>query len=471
MIQSYQRTPQWEVTIRRPDYTADGLVFEKVDTWSKIGKGGAKDAVFVSNEKASNGFNTFTDLIAYEYSNALNSPEGAFSLTFVPQIDLNGLTWKDKIKKRDLVIIKEFGKVRYIGLVTSTGYSSQMNGDKPQRTITATGLSLGGILQRFSLPMNVYLWDTKGQTAKSANDSLVAALNSNVNEDQDLSKVLGIITDSFYKVVFSSQEVKGTVRIFKELTEYRPDPTLSMYPQIFSVFQVDSNNLWEIYRSILPSPVYEIFGRFDPDTGKYILVTRETPFDPEDWKELRKTKINNLFLLSHNLNETDNEIYTHFYSTMPNTAFSENENYARADLNQVSRIDTEKMPIYGYKQMQAMFKFYDISKDTGFSPQEMLKRNSDRMYEWFKNNGDFQSGSITMMNVPDSEGKMIDIGERIEYLGGEFYVEAYKRSASYPDTMKTDLTITRGFVYDKGGNQYGKIPQLGKKIYQAEKVQ
>ena len=64
---------------------------------------------------------------------------------------------------------------------------------------------------------------------------------------------------------------------------------------------------------------------------------------------------------------------------------------------------------------------------------------------------------------------MIDIGERVKYLKGEFYVEGYKRSGKYGDKLMTILNLTRGYEYDSSGNQKQEIQKMGTNLIQAEK--
>lgn len=464
------RRPNWEIEIRRPDYTAKKITYKNVPGWMNTPYLQSSDRVyFVSDPTKLNGVNIYDDCIGYSYANSISDPTGEFTLQFVPRLDKDGFSWMDKINKRDIVFIKEFGKTRYIGVVRTKSYSSQMTEKGPERTITIAGISLGGIIQTLTLPMNLYLWDQSGATSNTINDSLVAALNSEIKEEQNLSKVLSLITDGFYKVAFSSQELAGTILWFKEFTEYKTQILKSKYPQIFSVFQVGENNLWGIYREILPSPAYEIIGTFNTDNGiKYQIETREAPFDPSDWKNLKMTIIDPIYLISQDISQSDQEVYTHYYAQLANSGFSPNENYMRSDINIVSYLDKDKMKIYGYKQLSVNFKFYK-SDDIEFNAKEMLTNTSKKLYEWFHNNDEFYSGTITLNTFEDDEHKMVDIGEKIKYMSAQFYVEGYKRSAKYGERMTTVLNVTRGYEYDSSGKQKQEIQKIGTKLYQVEK--
>jgi hypothetical protein len=445
----------------------------------------AKLVQFVSSRDRDTGVSTYTDLIGYEYNSSLRSQADPFSLTFVPRSDINGQTWKDKIQARDIVYISEFGKIRYIGIVRNTGYTMSMNNGKPQRSVVVSGESIGGMLESFNLPMNIYLWFNISLDAEKLNNELTQALNSKLDEKQDIGQIFSLINDKFFSVTFgSSQSRSGFAAIIDRYFELVADDLQAFYAMNIRPFQTESNTLWSIYRQILPEPVYEIFGLYENE--KYKLVCRETPFDYSDWKNLPITTLNPLYLISQDLSDTDAEVFTHYYSTLPNSAYSQNEIYADSALNEVSVFDEDKLPVYGYRQLQATFPFFDIDQGKDFSAKEFLKENSRRLYSWYVNNVEFQSGTITMMTVPekDENNEYINIGERIKYLEGsgssiEFYVEAVKRKMTYPDTMTSSYSVTRGYEYGRSSvtidgrsittPQVRKINQLGRKLVQTER--
>jgi len=485
-MSTYKRTPEWNVVIRRPDYSkiclgsSDQVLYKRVSEWSKNGVPTDK-LRFVSSESLAGGAFEYTDLIGYEYDNSLKNVSNPFSLTITPAQDKVGLSWKDKIKSSDVVFISEFGKLRFIGIVGGTSYSMNLNNENPNRSVTISGTSFGGKLESFNIPMNIYLWYTLGTTADQKNTAFMAALNSKVSEKQSLKDIFTSIKDGFFEVAFGANQ-DGFLSLMTRYFQLDIDNLVAFYPLNLKPYQRDSNTLWSIFRQILPEPVYEIFGRFEK--GKYHLICRETPFDAREWGELTITTLNPLYLLEQNLNDSDDEVYTHYFSQLPNSAFSQNEIYANQSLSDVSIFDKDKLKIYGYRQLQANFPFYDIDKGREFNSQDFLKKNSARMYAWYTNNVDFQSGTITMMTVPEGENnEYINIGERIKYLEGaassiEFYVEGVTRKMTYPQTMTSKYSVTRGYEYGLksvkiegitlGTPQVKKISQLGRKLLQAE---
>lgn len=476
-MNTYRRRPEWEVIVRRPDYTKPILLYKFVPEWSNI-RASVLQIQFVSSSDKSNGVDSFTDLIGYEYENQISNPAGLFTLTFVPAQDVNGLTWKDKIIENDIIFINEFGKTRYIGIVTGTGYSMAFNNGRPNRTVTISGMSIGGKLQTFDVPMNKYLWFGTGATPDIENEKFVNILSSNLDEGQSLAGIFKLIKESFINIVFGLK-TSGFVAFLNEFFDLEIDRLEAFYPLLLRPFEQNSNNLWSIFRQILPTPVYEVFGRFEDE--KYKMICRQTPFDLNDWNNLKITTLNPLYLISQDLNDSDNEVYTHYFSQMPNSAFSENEIYADNSLHEVTIFDEEKLSIYGYRQLMANFPFFDRDKGDKSSSKAFLKQNSIKLYAWYKNNVEFQSGTITMHSVKDY---YINIGERIKYLEGgsnsiEFYIEGVKRKMVYPEIMTSVYSVTRGYEYGATTDsiegvsfdtpQIKKITQMGRKLIQTER--
>jgi hypothetical protein len=97
-----------------------------------------------------------TDVLSVSTSKDLNSATGTFSIEMVPQKDVNGKTWSDKIQVFDYVEIRMKGisddkeHVVMRGLVDAIQRSESF-GEIPRRTITISGRDLGVLLSDFSV--------------------------------------------------------------------------------------------------------------------------------------------------------------------------------------------------------------------------------------------------------------------------------------------------------------------------------
>ena len=95
----------------------------------------------------------------------------------------------------------------------------------------------------------------------------------------------------------------------------------------------------------------------------------------------------------------------------------------------------------------------------------MMAQLNEKLYNWFSNNAQYLTGSITLMNVHnDSFTKYPQIGERLGFLGGEFYIEDVRRFWQYGGAMTSTLSISRGYKYSTSGTQQQAIDRIGQKV-------
>jgi hypothetical protein len=92
-----------------------------------------------------------------------------------------------------------------------------------------------------------------------------------------------------------------------------------------------------------------------------------------------------------------------------------------------------------------------------------MRQVNEMVFDWYSKNPEFLNGTIEMMTMPDSYPR---IGEKVRYLGGEFYVEETSRSWQYGGPMTTSLSVTRGYRYDENGNYIGPITNIGRFLKQ-----
>jgi len=79
-------------------------------------------------------------------------------------------------------------------------------------------------------------------------------------------------------------------------------------------------------------------------------------------------------------------------------------------------------------------------------------------------------GSITLINDFNKPETNPRARCRAKFLGGEFYIDQVEHSWKYGDKPTIKLSISRGMVYDKGGNMGDPINNVGKQFLEIEKV-
>lgn len=459
-INTYTRTPAFSIEVIRPDYTqAQTYKEDAVVTFGMSGLSGQSTAC-----------------LSYEFQEQVASPEGTFSFTTTLERDAQNKTWYDKINSRDLVRIYEHGKVRFVGYVTDKRYIARMGEKGPERSIAFSGKSIGSFLVTFSILLDLHILSASA-TAQTAQKKFMEAIAANIDKGQQMASVIVAIKDAYFDMMeaVGGNQNLGVKHIIDAMFDFSTQMSTSLtaqYPIVISAFQTQENNLWETIQQVLNPPFHELFGMWDPDAKKYQLWLRQTPFDASDWMNLPISWIPDdipaLLLNDYDVGASDADVKTFFICTLPSSGISREkaltlDNYARSAV-----IDDAKWPYYGFKPMYVECRFFSRSEDNqkNFSGAEKLMHDlSQKLYDWYSNNADFLTGTISIMSAEDENYNAYPrIGERLGFLGGEFYIEGVKSSWQYGGTMVRTLSVSRGYMYTAAGAQREPIQQVGPKI-------
>ena len=450
-----KRRPNFMVRVVRPDYRAGG---------------GFDDVAYFPSERVGGDQRLWSDqLLSYSFSERIDSIDTEFTFSVTPEVDRGGKSWMDKIQPRDVAVFTEFGVVRYVGVITRVRYYGRMD-DTPNRSITISGMSVGGILStyRIILDQRIYRYHS---TADALNQQFMAKLTSALNEGDAFRQVLISIYESFMALmqeVGRMGEHEGVGVVFSRYLDYQSgidDDVKTHYPIHLTLYTVGANDIWSIWEGVVQRPIHELFGRWNAGTGRYQIVFRQAPFDHKDWAALPIHDIDPLWVKSVEVGLSDDDIYTFFSSYFPGSGVSRSVAIGTADYAGTAVIDEDHWAQYGYRPMEMTFKYFDRSMLEKFNSTEGLMKRMNRMVKgWYEKNSEFLNGTIEMMTVPNA---YVRIGERLRYLSGEFYVEGTTRSWSYGGPMVTRLTITRGYRYD-AGKYTGPIRDLGESLKRTE---
>jgi len=160
---------------------------------------------------------TKSEILSVTTNKDITSPEGTFSINFVPRKDNIGLTWFDKINAQDLVEISfanadDKGKEIIVmrGLVDNVSKAESWEGGVPQRSIVVSGRDFGSLFTDFgvyyieelrpaqALLAKVMPWDTSFPLlfdAQGAFDFMAKKVKSNIDLvfGKDKKKVLDML--------------------------------------------------------------------------------------------------------------------------------------------------------------------------------------------------------------------------------------------------------------------------------------
>ena len=449
------RSFQPKVRIVRPDYKSNASETEII-VFSADGASGSS-----------------TDMIAYSFDESIENVDGQFSITLVPTVDKNGLSWVDKIKPMDIVFFEEDKQTRFAGVVSQVRYVAQMGDGGASRTIIVTGHGFGYLLSAFKLVMDYHLWTT-GPNAQSASTQLITDL---ANAGDDAKSILKTIYDNFMKLCTTSDAGASPAGIKALIQNYiDSDTEISsklklFYKMAVGLYQEGQNDIWSIWKTILPPPLYELFGRWDYESNKYQIIARQAPFDAADWSDLPITEMNDLVLADYSVGRDDSEVKTFFYAVLYGGSLDRNQVLTLEKYSKTRKINEDKWPMYGYRPMELSFRYYNRDPDAGQkSEEDILQKVSETLYNWYSKNDELLNGQISIITIYDDKIMQCPrIGERLSFLGGEWYIERAEHTWSMGKFPKTLLSVTRGYVYDNG-NLSGPITGLGKKAQQAEGV-
>jgi hypothetical protein len=234
------------------------------------------------------------------------------------------------------------------------------------------------------------------------------------------------------------------------------------------------NTIWDIWRKIVPNPLFEIFGKWDPlfgkrGEGKYTIIARQCPFEPADWGKLTKFPIDPLVITDYSVGYDDSEVSTYFYATASSLGITNNMALIVDNFKNTHEIDRDKWKKYGYRPLSVELSFLKRDEMDANTINSNLGAISRTLARWYGKNDDFLSGNISMMSW-DKTGvsDYYSVGNRIQFLGGEFYLPEVQRKWTYGGPLTVGVKITRGYQYDGNGNYKSPIKNVGKRLKEME---
>jgi hypothetical protein len=437
----------------------------------------------------------YAKLLGYTFSESVDDLDGAFSFTVEnEEVDKEGRkTVLDLIPNRSIIKIYEGDMERpvFVGIIRRPHIGMSMTSQGVKRTITFTGKSLISIVAEYAISLDIRIPGVGIAIAKTNQ------LKSDLAGVRTISNFLTKTWDFFDSVSdevnrlangVATTEIKEIILTFLgELDEFITvsGKEVDIAYDIANVFLNQSNNtLVDIWRNLLPKPVYEIFSYCNKDDGKPKIMVRQVPFgDPDnsnyDWRNLPIYRISPISLTAYELSRSDEEVYTFFVSYIIGSARDRNFYMA---INQEGKTDgsviwdSDKVGIYGFRPLELNFNGYDRQGNTLNTENDRLsaalKKINEKAKNWYSRLDDMYTGSITIctdFNEPETNPR---IGCRAKFLGGEFYINKADHTWNYGGTPTIKLTLSRGMMYDENGKmrpaEEGIIKNVGERLRELE---
>jgi len=439
------------------------------------------------SDKAKLYFSTASKKVLREYNfkTSVDDVRGQFSLTFYPDEFDGSDPIFDQINVFDIVEIYESknhfkqyyegsmlsAKIQptFTGVVRSVKYASQVGGTNVTRRLVVSGHSVAGLVAEFYMNMDTSAQVITEELAAQENvaKSLTISLLENGNKPLKLEEAINKIWNEFVNLSCKYKKISNP-EIYEVLTKWAGkffdiDKDITFNYPLGCVFDAKTTqSFFDIIERLIPYQVYEKFAYMDRSTGEMRIKIRECPFDADKWAEieykdpkLEDKKLPLKLVKSLDIERNDKEVYTVFFAYLDGYPIQMEKAIILAKQNKESKsapalVDyEEKYSRYGYRPLFVHFIGYSKAEgEDDTSTEEKLKALNERLMNWYGDMELMSHGQITMST--DLSMDMPQAGEKISFIGGEFYVSAAEHRWSYKGNPETVLTVTRGAIYENG---------------------
>jgi hypothetical protein len=355
----------------------------------------------------------------------------------------------------------------FVGIIRRKHLGMTMTGQGAKRSITFTGKSVICCITEYTVSLDVRIQGVANAMAKS--HDLTAKL---AQEKMTIENFMKISWEHFKKV--SEYFGISTTGLAAVIEEFIGTPFIEKVTgqqnfryNIACVFYNASNNrIADVWRNILPQPVYELFSRCDIN-GKPKIVARQVPFNPVDWEALDIYVISPISLVNYELDRSDEEVYTAFIAYIMGSAMSKEFYLATTQTanDDIVAHDIDKRKIYGFKPLEITFTGYDRQGNLEDNKKSELKDELEALNKlaknWYSRLDEMYTGSITVITDFNETKYNPRAGCRAKFLGGEFYIDKAEHNWKFGGTPTIKLSVSRGMVY-KSGAMVGEIPDVAK---------
>ena len=413
------------------------------------------DFIFSADPKAG----AWSKLLAYSFSESVGDLEGSFSFSIENTYTGKGTNTFGSIPIRSIVKIYEGGeKPAFVGIIRVRYQGATMTAQGIRRAITFSGKSIISCIAEYTLSLDVRIQAVADAVSKNIDLttklagqklSIKSFMQITWEHFEKTSKQFGISTTGLADII---EKFIGGPGNFIEVTgkeqEIRYDVACIFY-------NATNNVIADVWRNILPKPVYEFFSRCE--AGEPKIIARQVPFNKEDWSKLDIYEISPVSLTGYELRQSDEEVYTAFASYIIGSAM---DRKFYLGVNQTGNDDivfhdTEKQKIYGFKPLEIDFHGYDRQGNENEEWNEKKPKLKDALRAlnemaayWYSRLDEMYSGTLSICTDFKNPKTNPRAGCRAKFMGGEFYIEKAEHNWKLSGTPIIKLTVSRGMCYD-----------------------
>jgi len=425
----------------------------------------------------------WSKLLGYTFTEAVDDLDGSFSFTVEDDQKEKFGTVFDLLPIRSIVKIYEGDteKPAFVGVVRQQHFRLTMTSQGVRRIITFIGKSIISYIAEYTISLDIRIHNVQDPESKRMD------LTAKLARDNLTIKNFMKITWEHFKEVSEHAGIStaGIADIIKKFIGDGPDNFVkvtgkgqSLRYNVACVFYNAANNvIADVWRNILPERVYEFFSRCE--NGEPRIITRQVPFEPEDWSALDAYVISPISLTAYELDRSDQEVYTAFASYIIGSARAREFYMAVGQIgnDDIVAHDKERQKLYGFKPLEINFNGYDRQGNRNGEKEDDIiatLRELNKMTKyWYSRLDEMYSGNLTVITDFKEPRNNPRVGCRAIFIGGEFYINRVDHSWVFGGTPTLKLAVSRGMMYDNTGKMKagadGVIKNVGGRFRELEK--
>lgn len=391
------------------------------------------------------------DVLTVLTQNDLAQDTGTFQLTLS-----NRNSWDKKLASNDLVsiIMRRKGESKekatvFIGLIDDVRKNTNIQETTVQRVITVTGRSFFKAILNFEVGVVPEVAEIVHHDLGWVSGRVTFQGNSSAEIIKDIMEIL-----VFEYMNYKFENGKSLQDMLKLDLSSREGEML-VDATSFTNYQ---GNIYSFIKELADEPFNQLYSEvYD---GVPTMVERATPFNPDDWENLKEYKITDVDVLNESIGRSDLETFTLFSVASKN--YFGGFDIARS---------TGVRPLW-YKPFFEKHGIKRLNRFTGYVGHinqddiEKLKQYQIDLFNWNIMNPNYYNGTISV--IGDSKYK---IGERLIYESEEqgetyeFFIEGVSHNFINFGNWITTLQVTRGLT--KAGEDRFKYPWGAYSEYEA----
>lgn len=431
------------------------------------------------------------DIISYNFNKTIDAPYGNFSFQmpdkrgFSPEY----IDFRQTVRAMSLVEVRVNGVFRTIGIIQSVTKTVDIANNKPLKVWNFNCAELGVLFNTTKVWFDISLTAQKYFQAGSPQLKFLdqQRINLNPTESAAINSIQTIVEHVFKTWFYEIYDQIGFIfadgtklseKIIVDKQYFAPDIFIKNITTLFHAYNYQGD-VWGALQNFITRPFHEMWGTAggktvvlgDSDSaileeGKYYLILRATPYDNN--KIMKSENLKNSVFSFENLNEisiSDDEIVTKNLGTNGEQMFSfysltYGGNYIPQNMRRIVRdpiYDLGALKRYGYvpfeRQVKALAFTYspNLSREELGLTQQVVNIMQKRVFEWFKFNDRFLTGSFMVKGNPlinegmklrydyDENGQIEDENEL-----GEYYIQGFNESWVYGQSYTTQIQVIRG---------------------------